>query len=316
MKLSELLWEWLYGFHKDNIKIQTFVRYECAINNYFLPHPISNLNIKKITARDIQAFINEKKRKRSRMTKGALSIGSVNIIITVLKSTFGYALEFGLIKENPCDKIRRISSIRQRKEVLAFTDQEQIKIEKYINSLNNPEYFGIILCLYTGLRIDELLALEWSDIDWETGIMTINKTLYTTKNEKGEWYTEINMPKTKSSVREIPLPGFVLMELRKLKLKSKSNYVVSQNNGKPMQSKLLRWRFSELTKKIGVRRLNFHALRHTFATRALESGMDVKTLAEIMGHANATITLNTYAHSMTEHKKKMMNNLPCLINYQ
>lgn len=83
-----------------------------------------------------------------------------------------------------------------------------------------------------------------------------------------------------------------------------------------MQSKLLRWRFSELTKKIGVRRLNFHALRHTFATRALESGMDVKTLAEIMGHANATITLNTYAHSMTEHKKKMMNNLPCLINYQ
>lgn len=316
MKLSQLIEEWLYSYHKDNVKIQTFLRYECAINNYILTDRISSYNIKKITARELQNFINEKKKKQSRMTKSTLSSSTVNIIITVLKLAFSYAVEFDLIKVNPCDKIKRITNNREKKEVLAFTVHEQVKIEKYIDSLNNPEYYGIILCLYTGLRIGELLALEWQDIDLNKGIMTKRKTLYTTKNEKGEWYYEINVPKTKSSIRQIPLPNFIHTKLIELKKISKSNFVVSKKDGSIMQSKLLRWRFGELTKKISVRRLNFHSLRHTFATRALESGMDVKTLAEIMGHANASITLNIYAHSMIEHKKNMMNNLPCLLLYQ
>lgn len=146
--------------------------------------------------------------------------------------------------------------------------------------------------------------------------MTINKTIYTTKNEQGEWHYEVNTPKTRTSNRQIPLPNYILDGLKKLKELSQSKNVISKNNGGIMPTKLYRWRFNELTKTIKIRSLNFHALRHTFATRALESGMDVKTLAEVMGHANASITLNIYTHSMPDHKKNMMNNIPRLIAYQ
>lgn len=146
--------------------------------------------------------------------------------------------------------------------------------------------------------------------------MRINKTKYIIRNKNGDWFYETNIPKTKSSDRQIPLPNYILDDLKGLKKISNSKYIVSRIDGSFMSSKLLRERFVELTKKVGVRPLNFHALRHTFATRSLESGMDVKTLADIMGHANASITLNIYVHSMMDHKKKMMNQIPQLLVYQ
>lgn len=314
MRLCNLLDEWLYSYHKDNVKQQTYLRYECTINNYILNDKISQYKIKKITARDIQEFLNRKKKQKSRKSKSTLSSSTINIIITVLKSAFSYAIDFDLIKDNPCDKIKRLSN-KSQKKIVSFTIQEQLKLERFIKSLNNSEYYGIILSLYTGIRIGELFALEWEDIDFEKGIMKIHKTKYITKKENGDWVYETNVPKTKSSIREIPLPYYILKDLKEMKLLSKNKHIVARKDGRFMSSKLLRERFMELTKKIGVRPLNFHALRHTFATRALESGMDVKTLAEVMGHANASITLNIYAHSMMDHKKKMMDNIPQVLAY-
>lgn len=315
MRLFNLIDEWLYVYHKDNVRTQTFLRYECTVKNYILTDDICKRQIRKITSRDIQEFLNNAKKIKSRKTKTNLSAGNINIIITVLKLAFEYAVDFGLLKFNPCVKIKRLLNPKPAK-VAAFTVQEQMKIENYIISQKNPEYFGIILCLYTGLRIGELMALEWNDIDFESGIMRINKTRYITKNDQGEWIDEINDPKTNTSNRIIPIPNNILIRLKKEKALSKSINVISKKNGKTMSANLYRVRFGELTKKIGVRNLNFHALRHTFATRALESGMDVKTLADIMGHANASITLNIYAHSMIDHKITMMNNIPILVEYQ
>lgn len=312
MKLSNLMCEWLYENHKEVVSPQTFLRYECAIKNYILPHPISNRKIKKITPREIQSFINETKNYRSRKTNEGLSSSSINIIITTFKSAFNYALDFNLVKENPCIKVKR-SSMRDMKKVDSFTVKEQIKIEQYIESTKNPEYFGILLSLYTGLRIGELLALEWSDIDFVNGTMSINKTSYKGRNELGNWETYEKEPKTFSSIRDIPLPKYIVKLLRDHKRKSKSKNVIARIDGCPISQDSIRRRLRTMTKRLKIRNLNFHALRHTFATRAIESGMDVKTLSEIMGHSNAMITLNTYAHSMTEHKRNMMNNLPRLI---
>lgn len=312
MKLNQLVEEWLYSYHKDNIKTQSLMRYECAYKNYILPDDLGQRNIKRITPRDMQEFINEKKKLKSRVTKNNMSANNINILITVLRSAFSYAVDFGLLKDNPCDKIKRMS-IKNQKKVVAFTVPERLKIEQHIRSMKDPEYYGIILCLYTGIRIGELLALEWKDIDFEKGIMSINKTVYVTKNEYGDWYLEENVPKTNSSIREIPLPYYILDDLKELKKSSNSKKVVTKKDGGVMRAATLRERFTKLTKELGVRSLNFHALRHTFATRALESGMDVRTLADVMGHANAGITLNVYTHSMTDHKINMMNNIPNLI---
>lgn len=312
MKLNQLVEEWLYSYHKDNIKTQSLMRYECAYKNYILPDDLGQRNIKRITPRDMQEFINEKKKLKSRVTKNNMSANNINILITVLRSAFSYAVDFGLLKENPCDKIKRMSTKNQKK-VVAFTVPERLKIEQHIRAMKDPEYYGIILCLYTGIRIGELLALEWKDIDFEKGIMSINKTVYMTKNEYGDWYLEENVPKTNSSIREIPLPYYILDDLKELKKSCNSKKVVTKKDGGVMRAATLRERFAKLTKELGVRSLNFHALRHTFATRALESGMDVRTLADVMGHANAGITLNVYTHSMTDHKINMMNNIPNLI---
>lgn len=313
MKLLNLIDEWLYDYHKDNIRSQTFLRYECAFNNYISPDEISNKNIKKITPHDIQKFINRAKKIKSRKTKNYLSASNVNIIITVLKMAFEYAIESRFLKYNPCIGIKRLPK-KKTADLLAYTIQEQLKIEKYLMAHKNPEYFGIILCLYTGLRIGELMALEWSDIDFENGFLKVDKTTYLSKDQEGHWDYETNIPKTRTSIRVIPLNDNILYRLDNLREVSNSKYVISKRDGRLMSANLYRTRFHELTKKIGVRSLNFHTLRHTFATRALESGMDVKSLSEIMGHNNASITLNIYAHSMTDHKKTMMNKIPVLVS--
>jgi integrase len=213
-----------------------------------------------------------------------------------------------LLQQNPCERIRR--SREEAKKVEAFTKDEQRKIENAIIESEDPRLFGIILCLYTGIRIGELLALEWSDVDIQQGFISVNKTVYRDKDESGEWQLIVDKPKTMSSDRLIPLPSYIVEMLWARKENSRSDYVVENKKGERMSIRSYQYIFEKLTERAGVRKLNFHALRHTFATRAIECGMDIKTLSEIMGHKNASITLNRYAHSMMDTKIEMMNRLP------
>ena len=162
---------------------------------------------------------------------------------------------------------------------------------------------GILMCLYTGLRIGELLALEWSDVNFEKQELYVRKTCYDRVGER-----VISSPKTKSSVRIIPIPKQIIPALTKLKVTGMCQYVIS-DHGQYVSIRSYQRSFALLLKKLCIPHRGFHALRHTFATRALECGMDVRTLAEILGHKNPTVTLNRYAHSLMEHKREMMNRL-------
>ena len=167
---------------------------------------------------------------------------------------------------------------------------------------------GIVLCLYTGLRIGELLALTWEDVDMKSGLIAVNKACHD-KIEKNGTARIVELPKTPSSKRIIPVPKQLLPVLRQLKKTGKCEPVISSPEGKPIAIRSYQRSFSLFLKKLGIAHKGFHSLRHTFATRALECGMDVKTLSEILGHKNAAITLNRYVHSLTEHKRNMMNRL-------
>ena len=211
----------------------------------------------------------------------------------------------GLTKAYTADKLKRPKL--KEKPVECFTLAEQKRIEQAILNGKKDKLYGIILCLYSGLRIGELIALQWDDIDLTKGILTISKSCHDGKDG-----LIIDEPKTATSRRIIPLPKQLVPILRSVKKRSDSSSVVSAN-GKPVSVRSYQRSFELLLKKLKIPHKGFHSLRHTFATRALECGMDVKTLSEILGHKNPTITLNRYAHSLMEHKADMMNRLGKLL---
>ena len=237
----------------------------------------------------------------------ALSATSTNLMLTVLNAAFTYACDMELLPANPCDRIQRVPGPPSRVE--AFTREEQRRLEEAIAAWEDRRLFGIRLCLYTGLRIGELLGLEWQDVDMKKGILHIGKTVYREKNAEGEWQLFVDRPKTAASERMVPLPGYLAEDLRIYRRGARSAFVIENKKAERMSIRSYQYLFERLTEKAGVRKLNFHALRHTFATRALECGMDIKTLSELMGHKNATITLNRYAHSMMDTKIAAMNKL-------
>ena len=193
-----------------------------------------------------------------------------------------------------------------------FSTGEQIAVEKAVEASGDIRLHGIVLCLYTGLRIGELLGLTWEDVDLENGIITVNKTVYRGKDDAGRGCLVVDRPKTKASNRLIPLPDYVIRMLEEDLRRSGSRFVVPGKGGERMPVRTYQHLFRRLTERADVPRKGFHALRHTFATRAVESGMDIRTLADIMGHQNASVTLNRYAHCMMSHKIQAMKNLPLI----
>lgn len=304
MKYKDWLNEWLKNYVKPSSKARTYERYSIIVEKH-LKNGLGEYELDDLSAIGIQRYITELLKNGNYITSKGLSVNSVNGIINVIKSTLKLAFLLGLCKEYVGDKIKRPNA--QSKAVNCFSFAEQKKIEQAVINDKRCKMYGIILCLYTGLRIGELLALEWQDVDFNKCTLTVNKACYDGKDEHGETCIIIDTPKTAMSRREIPLPRQLISSLRELKKKSKSSRVVCDNTGNALSVRSYQRTFELLLKKLHIPRKGFHSLRHTFATRALECGMDVKTLSEILGHTNPGITLNRYVHSMLEHKKDMMN---------
>ena len=308
MKYTTWLNEWLENYIKPSSKQRTYERYRQIISLHIIP-TLGDLNITEITVITLQRFITDLLTSGNKKTKQGLSANFVNTVISVLQNSLKTAHLIGLAPEYVGGKIKRPKSIE--KQVDCFTVLEQKKIENAVLNSKKGKMFGIVLCLYTGLRIGELLALTWSDIDFDKGLLVVSKTCHDGKIN-GVHSRIIDTPKTAHSRRIIPLPKQILPLLKNLKKRSTCEYMIADDN-KPVFVRSYQRTFELLLNKLKIPHKGFHSLRHTFATRALECGMDVKTLSELLGHKNATITLNRYAHSMLEHKAEMMNRLGKLL---
>lgn len=305
MIYKDWLSEWLIHYVQPSVKEKTFQRYGEMIRNHINP-AIGKHEMNEISPLMVQRFVTELLQSGNIKTGKGLSANSVNAIITVIQSSFESAYNLGVIDKYEMNKIKRPKA--QEKQIECFSPAEQKKIEAAILSDKRDKMFGVLLCLYTGLRIGELLALEWSDIDFGKGELNVSKTCHDGRDRSGSYERSVNAPKSMSSSRIIPIPKQILPLLRERKKKSPSPFVVA--SGQDIISvRSYQRSFELLLKKLEIPHRGFHALRHTFATRALECGMDVKTLSEILGHKNPTVTLNRYAHSLMDHKKSMMNRL-------
>lgn len=306
MKYSLWLEEWFKNYVEPTSKLRTKQRYSDIIDKRLVPR-FGQYELAELTPIVLQRYVAELLRSGNMLNGKGLSPNSVNGIINVIQGSLRLAYTFGELNEYTADKIKRPKVTE--KAITCFSLSEQKAIEQWALASKKRKMIGIVLCLYSGLRIGELLALTWSDIDFVAGTVSVNKTCYYTHDKEGKPYRTTDAPKTFSSKRVIPLPKQLVPLLKSYKRKSKSEYVVEGENGTPITIRSYQRTFELVQKRLNIERKGFHSLRHTFATRALECGMDVKTLSEILGHRNATVTLNRYAHSMLEHKTDMMNKL-------
>lgn len=280
------LCDWLISWQKTQgtLKPTTLRIYNSHINNHINPG-IGNITLKKLTKEIIQNFINGLN----------LSPATVKTVYSTLKSALFEAEQRGLI-DDVCSKIKLPKKEKNTTKILTVCEQERLE-----RVLTEKEDIGIWICLYTGLRIGEICALKWSDINFETLILTVNGTQARTENG-----VQIISPKSKSSKREIPIPSFLIKKISEV---FHRGVFVMSKYGKPIDVRTYRRYFKSVLERAGLPDMKYHSLRHTFATRALEVGMDYKTLSEILGHSSASITLDLYAHSLKEHKKNEMNKL-------
>ena len=310
MTFNKLFEEWLEENHKYYIKENTLLRYRCSYHNHIKSF-FANVPIQRINRRLIQTFLFHLKENNSVRTNRKLSNSTINNVLALLKRFFNYLEDSDLISKNPVVRIKNLP-INKQKINKVFTKAEQKKIEKYLERSQDLSFFIYIFDLYTGLRMGELLPITWKDMDLRRGYISINKNQSTIKNNN-KWVDKIGTPKTKSSIRSIPIPSFLINHLKSIKNLHLSNHVFINKYGFPLNRRVITKNYTNMLKKLRIRYISFHALRHTFATRALENNIDIKTISEVLGHSDASMTLNIYSHSLLEHKRLQMRKIKPLV---
>lgn len=225
-----------------------------------------------------------------------------------LKSLVNRSLEFafnkGLIKTNMQVNVK--IKTKNEKQINCLTKAEQECLEQYILDGKKQYYYGFLISLYTGLRLGELLALKWTDVDFENRISKVNSTISKCVENHKVIIIE-DAPKTISSIREIPLTSTLVKIFKSLR--SESVYVLCNKFGERMDYRGYQTSFARLLKKLNIKHYGIHSLRHTFATRLLENGVDIKTISELMGHSSPTVTLNRYVHTNMDNKRIALQKL-------
>ena len=242
----------------------------------------------------------DKKLKSGRLDgKGGLSPKTVNDICVLVKS----ALKLAKRKYHYRGDEEFHSPAVKQKQIDVLSEWESQRITAAVMQKPNVENLSYLLCLDTGIRLGEVCALRWSDIDFHSGLLHIRRTAYRI-NYGGRTELVLQTPKSECSLRDLPLTAKMLSLLRPLRTKPE-NYILT-GSSKPMEPRTLQYRFQRFQVTLNIPTRNYHVLRHSFATRCIERGMDAKTLSEILGHANVKTTLQMYTHPSMQSKRRLL----------
>ncbi len=290
---GEILRSWLSDV-KNRVKESTLANYEMKLQKHILPY-FSGIKYDKLTADALNNFISAK-------LADGLSAKYVSDIVLIVKS----AAKFAQKRYGYANKISSVTMPKKQSgaEPKLLSSEEQTKLRNELLANPTSSNIGILLAAATGIRIGELCALKWQDIDLEKSVLTVRHTAQRIMKSSGGTQLIVTAPKSASSVRELPLPEFIIPVIKEIKA-DKSAYFLS-GSSKITEPRTMQYRFKSLLKKAGLPDVNFHSLRHSFATNCIELGIDAKTLSEILGHSSVQITLNRYVHSSMERKKSCM----------
>ena len=285
---------------KQYVKRSTYAAYSLLIANHLLP---AFAGVNDVTEILVQDFV------LTKLEQG-LSQKSVKDILIVLKMILRYAVKQGYMEHREIDV--KFPTERERQEVEVLSRSNQKRIMEYLKSHFTFMNLGIYICLSAGLRIGEVCALVWDDIDIETGVINVSKTIqriYVIEGGKKHTEVIIDTPKSKNSIREIPIAKDLMKLIKPFKKVVNGSFYVLTNSAQPTEPRTYRNYYNRLMMQLDMPKLKFHGLRHSFATRCIESRCDYKTVSVLLGHSNISTTLNLYVHPNMEQKKKCVEQM-------
>ena len=312
--LAELMHTWLFDFlhNSSKIKPSTFQRYESLYRNYIKESEIAGNKLINIKTIHLQKFYNN-------LSQNGYSYSQINTLNTVLKVFFNWCIDNDYILKNPCTKVNIKGNKNEiikneRKEVEILSETEINIIKEYLKGTDFELLF--LLDLATGLRQGELLALDWEHINLEDNTLKVErsvKEVYVYDNENTKHIETIfQTPKTLNSFRTVPIPSTMIDILSKIK--NKKGLLFSDSNGNPLKGKNVSAKWTKILKECNIPHKKFHSIRHTYASMLLSKGVDIETVAELMGHSAISIT-QIYLHSSYTSKNKSVNKLNSILNW-
>lgn len=282
------------------VKRSTFAAYVLILENHVLP---SFGECEMLSESLVQEFV-------LRKLDSGLCVKTVKDILIVLKMVMRFGVKNGWM--NHCEWDIKYPTTESSNEIEVLTVANHRKILEFVKLNFTFRNLGIYISLTTGLRIGEICGLKWSDIDVVNGTITVRRTIeriYIIDGENKHTELIVNTPKTKNSCRDIPMCKELMAIVKPLKKVVNDDFYVLTNEEKPTEPRTYRNYYHRLMKRLGIPRLKYHGLRHSFATRCIESNCDYKTVSVLLGHANITTTLNLYVHPNMEQKKRCISKM-------
>ena len=287
-------------YKRPYVKQSTMAAYVLILENHVLPYFGDGDSLHE---QAVQAFVLQK-------LESGLSVKTIKDILIVLKMVMKFGVKNEWMNYYEWDIKYPTTSINKELEVLSVANHR--KILNYIQSHFTFTGLGIYISLSTGLRIGEVCALKWSDINVTDGTITVSRTIeriYIIEGEEKHTELVINTPKTKNSCREIPMNKELLAMIKPLKKVVNDDFYVLTNDERPTEPRTYRNYYKGLMAKLDIPKLKYHGLRHSFATRCIEAGCDYKTISVLLGHSNISTTLNLYVHPNMEQKKRCITKM-------
>lgn len=285
---------------KKYVKKSTYAAYQLLIQNHIKPY---FGDLYEVNEEKVQQFVFDK-------LDAGLSEKTIRDIIIVLKMILKFGIKNGYLEFIQIDA--KFPSKQEKKDLDVLSKADQKKFMEHLRNNFTFKNLGIFICLSTGMRIGEICGLRWCDVDTVEGVIKVRHTLQRIYIIEGETrHTELllDTPKTANSVRDIPMSSELLKMLKSLNKVVNENYYVISNDIKPIEPRTYRNYYKKLCKQLDIPELKFHGLRHSFATRCIESKADYKTVSVLLGHSNISTTLNLYVHPNKEQKKKTIDKM-------